>query len=251
MSVPIGTAGRADADRLTRLLSDAFLLGDLADWLVGDLARRREIYPRYWAIIARHALSGAATVDVTDVDSAAALWYAGGGGEPDVVPADYDALLAAACGAHVDRFAALDGAMHDAYPDRPGYAYLGFVGVAPARQRAGLGAALLAHRHRQLDRAGTAAFLIASSADSARLYRRLGYRPAGPDVRPAPDAPALYPMLREPRPILGEADPTLGEADPAVRGAGPTLGEGDPAVREADPTLGEADPAVRGAGPVD
>jgi GNAT superfamily N-acetyltransferase len=221
VSVPIGTAGAADTDRLTRLLSDAFLLGDLADWLVPDLAQRREIYPRYWAIIARHALSGAAAVDVTDVDSAAALWYAGGGGEPDVVPADYDALLAAACGAHVDRFAALDGAMHDAYPDRPGYAYLGFVGVAPARQRAGLGAALLAHRHRQLDRAGTAAFLIASSADSARLYRRLGYRPSGPDIRPAPDAPALHPMLREPAPTPREPDPTLGESAPAHGDAGP------------------------------
>ncbi|MEV0841579.1 GNAT family N-acetyltransferase [Actinocatenispora sera] len=200
MSVPIATAGRADADRLTRLLSDAFLLGDLADWLVPDLAQRREIYPRYWAIIARHALAGAATVDVTDAGSAAALWYAAGGGEPDLVPGDYDALLASACGRHVDRFAALDRAMHDAYPDRPGYAYLGFVGVTPERQRAGLGAALLDHRHRQLDRAGSAAFLIASSAGSARLYRRLGYRPAGPDIRPGPDAPALYPMLREPRP---------------------------------------------------
>lgn len=200
MRLAIGSAGAADADRLTGLLSDAFLLGELADWLVPDLAERREIYPRYWAIIARHALAGAATVDVTDIDSAAALWYAGGGGEPDLVPADYDALLAAACGRHVERFAALDQAMHDAYPDRPEHAYLGFVGVTPARQRSGLGAALLAHRHRRLDEAGTAAFLIASSADSARLYRRLGYRPAGPDIRPAPDAPALYPMLRKPPP---------------------------------------------------
>ncbi|BCJ34393.1 hypothetical protein Athai_18960 [Actinocatenispora thailandica] len=199
MTVPIGSAGPGDADRLTRLLSEAFLHGDLADWLVPDLAQRREIYPRYWAIVARHALAGAATVDVTDVDSAAALWYPGRDGEPDLVPADYPARLAAACGRYVGRFTALDEAMHDRYPDRPGYAYLGFVGVTPARQRSGLGAALLAHRHRRLDRAGTAAFLIASSADSARLYRRLGYRPCGADIRPAAGAPALYPMLRETR----------------------------------------------------
>lgn len=196
----VTVAGPGDAVPLTRLLTAAFGTGELADWLVPDLARRREIYPRYWSIIARHAVAGAATVEVTDVDTAAALWYPSAGSGPDLVPADYDTALAAACGECRDRFAALDEAMHDAYPDRPGYAYLGFVGVAPDRQRQGLGAALLEYRHRRLDAAGTAAFLIASSPDSARLYRRLGYRRYGAEIRPAPDAPALYPMLREPRP---------------------------------------------------
>ena len=279
----MNTEGPADppaADRLTRLLSDAFLLGPLADWLVPDLADRRAIYPRYWAVIARRALVGAATIDTvggtTDQPPAdqpaadrsraaqpgsagsaidqpdagrsgpaqsgaggsgpephgvggsdlephgaggsgpeqsgvggsgpdaaavgAALWYDTVGGEPETDTEQDGPAFATACGRYLDRFIALDEAMHGAYPNLASYAYLGFVAVAPDHQRRGVGAGLLARRHRRLDESGTAAFLIASSAGSARLYRRLGYRPHGADIRPSTDAPALYPMLRPPAP---------------------------------------------------
>lgn len=63
----------------------------------------------------------------------------------------------------------------------------------------GFGTALLAHRAAQLDRQGRAAYLEASSACSARLYRRLGFEEAGDPIQPA-GGPPLFPMWRPPRP---------------------------------------------------
>jgi GNAT superfamily N-acetyltransferase len=69
--------------------------------------------------------------------------------------------------------------------------------VAPARQRCGLGSALLAWQHEELDRTGAAAYLEATSGAARRLYLRHGYRDRNPPID-LPDGPRMWPMWREP-----------------------------------------------------
>lgn len=199
-SLTVATATAADLERCVRVLTDAFrgARGGLPEWLVPDAARRRVVYRDYWTILAEYALRPGSDATVETIgDSAVAFWYpAPAGGEPELVPDDYEHRLARACGADTPRFTQLDEASH-AYPGLDtDWMYLGFLAVAPDAQGAGLGTTLLAHRHRALDRTGTPAFLVASSADSARLYRSLGYRDHGEPVG-VPGAPwRMYPMVR-------------------------------------------------------
>jgi len=77
---------------------------------------------------------------------------------------------------------------------REDHLYLPFIGAAqPGR---GAGALLLSAMTRSADEAGSPLYLEASSATSARLYRRHGFVDTG--TIEAPDMPVLYPMWREP-----------------------------------------------------
>lgn len=204
-TTPTLPVGAADTDHAVRLaantLTTAFLAGPLSDWLLPDLAARQRAFHGYFTVIARHASSGTGWIDTAADGDAAAVWYPHGhGGEPDVVPADYETRLQAACGDHADKFLTLDELMHPAFPADLDYAYLGYVGVAPWLQGRGIGGGLLTHQHQKLDADGVTAFLIASSDDSPRLYERLGYRYYGQPIQLPDSGPAMYPMVRDPQP---------------------------------------------------
>jgi hypothetical protein len=77
---------------------------------------------------------------------------------------------------------------------REEHLYLPFIGATqPGR---GAGAKLMTAMTGAADEAGMPMYLEASSATSARLYRRHGYVDMG--VIDVPDMPPLYPMWREP-----------------------------------------------------
>lgn len=196
----VRAALQLDERTLAQTLTHAFFEGTLAEWLVPDAGQRWDVYTRYWSMIARHALRSGALVDTTGPRQSVALWYpAGPDRAPDVAPGDYEAQLPGIAGEAAGRFRALDAAVHDAYPPlEDPWAYLGFVAVEPSAQNRGLGRLLLQTRHADLDRDGVPAFLVASTERSARLYARLGYQPTGPAIRPAGNAPQLYPMIRFP-----------------------------------------------------
>lgn len=208
----IDAAGPGHLDACVRVLADAFGVGPLAEWLVPDDVRRPAVYRGYWRIDAEHALrpGSTAVVDVARADGGAvvgaAFWYpVAGGGTPDLTGQAYDRMLAAVVGDDdlLDRWQRLDLLIDRALPKlAEDWAYLGFLAVAPTHQRRGVGTALLAARHRDLDRSGTPAFLIASSPDSARLYARHGYRRHADPVE-LPEATTMYPMLRPPGPPPG------------------------------------------------
>ena len=69
--------------------------------------------------------------------------------------------------------------------------------MRPEHHGQGIGSALLRGKLRELDQAGSAAYLEASSLRNAALYERLGFerRPVTLDL---PDGPSLYPMWRKP-----------------------------------------------------
>jgi GNAT superfamily N-acetyltransferase len=151
-------------------------------------------------------------VTTTPARDAAALWIPAGT-HPPIPPDDYPQRIAAVTGRWLPRFEAFDAAMEDHHPAGAAHEWLAIIGVHPARQGRGLGSALLAARHRVLDRSGRGAYLEAASPRARDLYLRHGYslRPGGPLHLPD-GGPPMWPMWRDPRPA---GDPA-GMHDPAA-----------------------------------
>jgi GNAT superfamily N-acetyltransferase len=194
----VRAADSDDAPAVAELMTEAFLHGDLAPWLIPHLDTRARIYRPYFALLTEQALDhGHVEVagDGTGV-AAVAIWYPIAGGPPSAA-ADYDTRLAEITGPYVHRFIALDDAMHRHHPHDTWHHYLAFLAVHPDRQQHGLGSALLAHHHAELDATGTPSYLQATGSRNARLYARHGYRPR-PSYRVSGDGPALHPMWRPP-----------------------------------------------------
>lgn len=193
----------ADVLGLTGLLADAFLDGDLADGLIPDRGRRRQVYPDYFAMFAEHALEAGHVDLITDHNGlllAGALWYEHVDGPPAPID-DYDQRLSAATGAHRPAFARLDAAMEEHHPRAEPHHYLAFLAVDPAHQNRHLGTTLLRERHAVLDRAKTAAYLEATGPRNAQLYERHGYRRGTPFTATG-DRRELIPMWRDPGVIV-------------------------------------------------
>jgi GNAT superfamily N-acetyltransferase len=73
------------------------------------------------------------------------------------------------------------------------------LGVHPSSRRRGVATGLLQHHAAHLDAAGSAAYVVATSAEGRDLFTRHGYRDSWPVV-PLPAGPPLWPMWREPHP---------------------------------------------------
>jgi GNAT superfamily N-acetyltransferase len=197
-------AGASDAGILAQVIADAFADLDVSRWLVPDPGMRRAIFPGYFAIHVEEALTGGLVL-TTPARDAAALWLPvppGGPGEP---PPGHHARLAALTGQHLARFQALDSAFDQHHPDGPAHEHLAILAVRPGRQRLGIGTALLIARHGVLDRDGTPAYLEASDADKAAIYRTHGYADLGTPIQ-LPGGPVMYPMWRQPRSGMGPGE---------------------------------------------
>ncbi|MBN1174910.1 MAG: GNAT family N-acetyltransferase [Micromonosporaceae bacterium] len=194
----IRRATTAEAGALGRLIALAFDPIPITRWLIPCTLERERITPAYFAMLVKHAAIHG-TVETTRDGAAVAVWLPSG--EPNLPPIDdYDQRLAEICGAHVERFRALDTAMHAAHPTGLPHEHLMFLAVNPSRQNQGLGAALLSHRHEVLDFQRTPAYLEAASPDAQRLYERHGYTTFDAQFTPAPDcAGSMIPMWRSPR----------------------------------------------------
>lgn len=191
----IRPATYADRDAVTTLLVEAFLESPIGDWLIPDLANRRQVYIDYFRIHVDDALADG-IIDVTAGDlEGAALWYPRIQHVPSAV--DYDIRLAAACGKWLERFQLIDELFGREHPDLAHH-YLAFVGVHPSRQREGIGSALLDHHHAELDAHDLPAYLEASTEQSRDLYVRHGYALAASAPLYLPNGPPLWPMWREP-----------------------------------------------------
>ncbi|MBP2319954.1 amino acid transporter/GNAT superfamily N-acetyltransferase [Kibdelosporangium banguiense] len=179
---------------VSKVLSDAFLIGEIAEWLVPDLAERRRIYPQYWAMAVEHAL-GAGDVFAGGELSGVSVWYPAVFGPPHAEPSDVERRLRAICGPYASRFLALRQVMSEAHPVMPHH-YLAFVGVRPEQQGMGIGTTLIQHRLRELDETGTPTYLEATNRRNLALYVHLGFQPTGNPITLPDDGPRLYPMWR-------------------------------------------------------
>ncbi|HEX6472172.1 MAG TPA: GNAT family N-acetyltransferase, partial [Streptosporangiaceae bacterium] len=191
-SAMIRRATPADAGRVAELVAAAFAPLDAVGWLVPDRAARPRIMTDNFRIFIDHAIEHG-HIDLVDETPAAAVWFPRTGPLPE--PADYDRRLAAACDPWTDRFRVLDELFEANHPGEP-HDHLAFLAVQPGWQGRGLGSALLRRRHAELDAAGTAAYLEASSTRSRDLYLRHGYEAREPFR--LPDGTPFWPMWRPP-----------------------------------------------------
>jgi len=193
----IEPAGPGDAGVLAEVIADAFGGLAVSQWLVPDPAARSAILPGYFALHVEHALSSGLVLTTPERD-AAALWLpvpAGGPGEP---PAWYHQRVAALAGQHLAQFQALDHALDQHHPTGGAHEHLAILAVRPGRQRLGIGSALLTARHGALDQSRVPAYLEASDAAKAAIYRARGYADLASPIQ-LPGGPPMYPMWRQPR----------------------------------------------------
>ncbi|WP_422738112.1 GNAT family N-acetyltransferase [Micromonospora sp. WMMD729] len=100
----------------------------------------------------------------------------------------------AAADDHAERFEILDGLLSARRSTEPHY-HLAFLAVAPAAQRQGTGAPMLAHHRDRLDRVDLPSWTEATG-DPQGIYTRYGYTPQ--QAIRLPDGPAVTPMRRTP-----------------------------------------------------
>jgi GNAT superfamily N-acetyltransferase len=180
---------------ISNVFSEAFLTGEIANWLVPDMGDRSRIYPQYWSMAVEHALTGAGEVYASGDLSGAAVWYPASYGPPNAGPIDLTRRLQAICGPYTPRFLALHEAMEASHPTMPHH-YLAFVSVLPAMQGRGIGTALITHRLQELDTVGLPSYLEATNRRNLALYVHLGFQPTGNPIALPDDGPKLYPMWR-------------------------------------------------------
>ncbi|HEX2258029.1 MAG TPA: GNAT family N-acetyltransferase [Afifellaceae bacterium] len=190
-ATPLADAIRPDAaERVYATLTLAFAADPPCRWMFPDPAQYLRDFPAF-----ARAFGGAALAAGTAraSDGAAALWLAPGA-EPDE-----EALVAVVEERVEDRLRseafAVFAEMGRLHPQEPHW-YLPLIGVEPALQGRGLGAALIRPVLEQCDAAGLPAYLEASSPRNRPLYERLGFE-RGATIAGG-GCPPIAAMLRRP-----------------------------------------------------
>jgi ribosomal protein S18 acetylase RimI-like enzyme len=183
-------------------LAAAFAPDPLFDWFMRTDARRASARGRFFRVILREAAYQDGVIERPAPGGAAAVWIPSERLGPQPIRREIRALpmlLNAAGLGRFDRLLKLREAMDRRHPmDRP-HDYLWFLGVHPDAQGAGVGSRLLASKTARLDAAGRAGFLETATARNVPFYNRHGFNTIA-DYRPAPGAPLIWGMWREPSP---------------------------------------------------
>jgi ribosomal protein S18 acetylase RimI-like enzyme len=193
----IRRASGSDVDHIARLFAASFMRDPVFDWMVktgdGRLAALAAFFR--WVLKSRTISAGETWMRPDGV--AAAAWIPPGVADSPAFFIDQlrlTPLMMSLTGVgRMSRGVALAGAMDD-HPSEPHY-YLAFIGVAPNRQRHGMGTALMEESLARVDRAGAPAYLENSNARNLPFYQRLGFRVIK-EVRARPEAPPLFAMWR-------------------------------------------------------
>lgn len=174
----IGIAETARWREVGLALAEAFYDDPVLGWLLPDAAARGRALRRFFAIETRdialpHGLS-TTTAGSGEAMGAALALPPGHWRTPPRVQLTHAASYLSIFGRRLPRALGVLAALERRHPRRPHY-YLAYIGVRPGAQGLGLGSALLRPILGRCDRDGLPAYLEASSPDSARLYRRLGF----------------------------------------------------------------------------
>jgi len=193
----IRPARQDEIDAVGALIALSFNHLDACAYLVAPLVDRPRVCGDYFTLYAQHAFEHGRVdvIDKGDSLSAAAVWFDHTRDTPEI--ADYDRRLAEIAGQYLVRFQALDALFDEHHPNEPHW-QLALLGVDPSLQNNGFGSALLEHFHQELDALGSPQYLEASNHDSARLYRRHGYRDMSPCAIRLPDGTPFFRMWRAP-----------------------------------------------------
>ena len=184
---------------VARVLGAAFLDDPVFAWIIPERSHLEAvIVPVFDAFVeafARHDESWVAVGDGTVVGGA--LWAPPGADavHPDDEPG-LTAALVELSGPHLERMSTCLEQFGSVHPTEPAW-YLNFLGVDPAHQGQGTGAALLREVLDRADAAGDAAYLEATNLRNRQLYERHGFRCTAEIT--LPDGPTAYAMWRDPQ----------------------------------------------------
>ena len=188
----VRSATEADRQRMLDVLTLAFVADPLARWGVPDptqyLAGARSFFDAFGGNGVSHG-----SVYVVDDFAGAALWLPPGV-EPD--GERLGTLIETYCEPRVvPEFLAVFARMATFHPDAPHW-YLPLIGVDPAKQGRGYGAALMRHAAEHFDRENALAYLESSNPRNIPLYQRFGFEVL--DTIRVGSSPPITPMLRRP-----------------------------------------------------
>ena len=196
------TATAAQVEPAARDLAAAFVDDPLFDWFMRQDAGRPAARERFFKVILKEVAFPDGRIQRPAGGGAAAVWIGSEKLGPQPIHRELRALpmLWNATGAsRFGRLLALRKAMDTAHPmDRP-HDYLWFLGVTPDAQGHGVGSRLLQAETAALDAQGRAGFLETATPRNVPLYRRHGFEVIA-EYRPAPDAPLVWAMWRDPAP---------------------------------------------------
>ncbi len=190
---------KADLPAIAQDLSDAFSADPHFDWFLRvDRHRKAAREAMFRFMLAKMAWPEAR---IDRVEGAAAVWMPFAALKPSPIADELRRLpvmLRATGTRRLSRLIALRAAMDRQHPmDRP-HAYLWLLGVSPRLQGKGIGSRLLAAATERLDAARTPAFLETGTTRNVALYCRHGFEVIH-EAPPAPGAPTMWHMWREPR----------------------------------------------------
>lgn len=176
--------------RLLDCLTLAFAADPAARWIWPDTEQYLETFPRFAKAFGGGALS-LGTGFITADGGGVALWFdPEGGPDEDALNAVLDESIAAPQRDTAFEVFEQMGAFH---PREPHW-YLPLIGVEPAKQGQGHGAALMAKALRVCDATRMPAYLEASSLRSVPFYMAQGFEPVGKIAVGA--CPPIIPMVR-------------------------------------------------------
>lgn len=193
MSTTVRPATPQDADAVVGVITLAFSADPMARWSLPNPRAYLEAMPSVVRAFGERAFDSQSAYCVEGFRGAA-LWLAPGA-EPDG-----DRLVSlfqerAPAGVVADLMKVFEQ-MGQFHPHEPHW-YLPLIGVDPACQGQGLGAALMRHALERSDRDGVPAYLESSNPRNISLYLRHGFEIMGEIQVGA--SPRLVPMRRKPR----------------------------------------------------
>jgi ribosomal protein S18 acetylase RimI-like enzyme len=191
-TLTIRSATLDDAPAVGALFTAAFH-EPVAYWLAPDPATRQTVLTEFFTLVAEDAVAFGSVEIIGDCEGAAA-WFDLTEPAPDPDPDQPNLRYAQVYGPHADRWTTFERITGERHPE-PSHHYLLLVGVRPDRQNQGLGRALVEHHHEHVA-TGLPTYLEATTAESRRLYARLGYTDHGEPIT-LPDGPTIYPMWRQ------------------------------------------------------
>ena len=194
MDFNIRPAVPSEVDVVVDVLTAAFHTDPVSCWVFPDEQRRPVAHRLFFKAFTEAAFRDGEVYLAGD-NIAAALLFRTSGGESE---AEFMARFSALEDDELDRFAAVGQVMGAWLEGSPPHLHRQFLGVLPEFQNTGLGTAIVKERLVGLDAEGIPCSLEASTPDSARLYRRLGFVDVGEPFA-APGAPSMYPLWRDPQ----------------------------------------------------
>ena len=188
-ALAVDTVAAADVERAVAVIALAFSADPAARWTYPD---PRQYLAQFPALV--RAFGGKAFAEGTahHVNSyaGAALWL------PPGIEPDQAALKATLPEGREAELAAVFEEMARYHPSEPHW-YLPLIGVDPAHQRKGYGAALLREALRRCDRDHLPAYLESTNPANIKLYQAQGFEVLG--TIQVGSSPPLFPMRRAAR----------------------------------------------------